>query len=230
MPGLNIDSIPEFYKTQSRNVRYLKQVQNVLRKDINKSIARHDDFSVKYKTLQFAQLYSALSEAQFLQILYTPNGFQLSEIENIQNQSAIFDSWKLMVEIAFGRLNNWKGNPDFKNRNDKINKYISDYIEKPQLIRNKIAHGQWLYAFNSDNSNINTETTYKIKDLNITTISIWFEVHQYLCFIIRDLIQSPSKGFHNNYWTNLSELETYLSKTSSWSFSNRVKKFTRPRT
>ncbi|KKK54093.1 hypothetical protein LCGC14_3088200, partial [marine sediment metagenome] len=99
---------------------------------------------------------------------------------------------------------------------------IKEYIEKPQELRNKIAHGQSTHPLSSNNTKENQETTIRINDLNVVKISIWFEVHQYLCFIIRDLIQSPKKGFQNNYWTNLTSLEGFLIKSNTWTIEKRV--------
>ena len=53
-------------------------------------------------------------------------------------------------------------------------------------------------------------------------ISKWFEIHQYLCFIVRDLIQSPKKGFHNNYWVNFVLLDKFINKSKYWTLEKRV--------
>ena len=177
--------IKNIYILQSRNVRYLKKIQKNLTMDINKCLIKKDLFQLHVKTKYYAMLYRLVSESQFVQILYTPNGFRYSEI----------------VEIK---------------------KIIDEYIKKPQELRNKIAHGQWIHALNSENTKENIDTTKRIENLDVVQISIWFEVHQYLCFIIRDLIQSPKKGFHNNYWSNLVELEKFLSKSKSWTLDKRI--------
>lgn len=215
--------IKNIHVIQSRNVRHLKRVQKNMTMDINHYLIKNDSFQVSIKTKLFSLLYSALSEAQFTQILHTPFGFLHSEILKIQNQRSLVESWFLMLDIALQKVGDWKTNKDLETRRTTLKKIIGEYIEKPQELRNKIAHGQWVHALNSKNTNENPDTTLRISDLNVVKITIWFEVHQYLCFIIRDLIQSPQKGFHNNYWTNLTNLEDFLNKCQSWTLEKRIK-------
>lgn len=215
--------IKNIHVIQSRNVRHLKRVQKNMTMDINHYLIKNDSFQVSIKTKLFSLLFSALSEAQFTQILHTPFGFLHSEILKIQNQRSLVESWFLMLDIALQKVGDWKTNKDLETRRTTLKKIIGEYIEKPQELRNKIAHGQWVQALNSKNTNENPDTTLRISDLNVVKITIWFEVHQYLCFIIRDLIQSPQKGFHNNYWTNLTNLEDFLNKCQSWTLEKRIK-------
>ena len=215
--------IKNIHILQSRNVRHLKRVQKNLTMDINLYLVKNDQFQVGIKTKIYSLLYSALSEAQFTQILHTPFGFLHSEILKIQNQRSLVDSWNLMLDQALLKVGDWKANKDLEERRKFLKQTIEEYIEKPQELRNKIAHGQWVHSLNSLNTKENVDTSNRISSLNVVTISIWFEVHQYLCFIIRDLIQSPQKGFHNNYWTNLTDLQTFLTESKNWTLEKRIK-------
>ncbi|OPB86643.1 hypothetical protein BAS06_15720 [Elizabethkingia miricola] len=214
--------IKDIHILQSRNVRYLKKVQKNITMDINLSLVKNDQFQIGIKTKIYSLLYSALSEAQFTQILHTPFGFNHSEILKIQKQHSLVESWNYMLDLALLKVGDWNTNTDLKARREFLRETIKEYIEKPQELRNKIAHGQWIHALNSPNTKENTDTTNRILNLNIVTISIWFEIHQYLCFIIRDLIQSPQKGFHNNYWQNFSDLQTFIAKSTNWTLEKRV--------
>jgi len=214
--------IRDLHKIQSRNVRHLKRVFKNMTMDINFYLLKNDKFQIAIKTKLLALIYSSISESQFIQILHTPNGYSYAEISQIQAERSIVDSWKLMLDIALNKVGDWNTNTDLSNRRNQIRQIISDYIESPQELRNKIAHGQWVHALNSKNTKENENTTQRIQNLNVVKISKWAEVHQYLCYIIRDLVQSPQKGFHNNYWINLTELEKYLDKSKNWTIEKRV--------
>ena len=190
--------------------------------DINRYLIKNDNFQVAIKTKLYSLLYSALSEVQFSQIIHTPFGFEYSEIIKIQNERTLVDSWCLMLDIAIKKVGDWTTNDDLKQKRETLRDIISEYIQKPQELRNKIAHGQWLFALNSKNTKENEDTTKRINELDVVKISIWFEVHQYLCFIIRDLIQSPKKGFHNNYWKNLTNLQQFLNRSKGWTLEKRI--------
>lgn len=215
--------IKNIHILQSRNVRHLKRVRKNLAMDINLYLIKNDLFQVSIKTKLYSLLYSALSEAQFTQILHTPYGFHHSEILKVQSQRSLGESWHYMLDLALEKVGDWKTNRDLETRRKFLKETIVEYIEKPQELRNKIAHGQWVHALNSLNTKENVDTTNRIKNLNVVTISIWFEVHQYLCFIIRDLIQSPKKGFHNNYWNYYVDFQSFLAKSKTWTLEKKVK-------
>ena len=126
-----------------------------------------------------------------------------------------------MIDLAMDKVGDWNNNPDLLGRRNKLHSIIVRYIKEPQGIRNKIAHGQWIHALNRHNTKENEDITAKIKNLNVVQLTRWSKVHQYLAYIIRDLVQSPQNGNHNNYWTNLVELETFLIESETWTIEKR---------
>jgi hypothetical protein len=223
MTTMTDQEIFDLYVLQSKNVRRLKRVQTNLVKDINFYLRKNDNFQVEIKTKLLALLFSTLSEAEFIQVVHTPNGFLSSEIEKIKfaKNSKLEDGWKLMIDLAFDKVGDWKNKSDLLTRRNSLRKTIEDFIITPSILRNKIAHGQWEFALNRDNTKENEELTNQLKDLDVVEITKWFEIHQYLGRIIRDLIQSPKKGFHNNYWVNLTDLEKYLIKAKTWTLETK---------
>lgn len=215
--------IYDIYVLQSKNVRRLKQVQANLVKDINFYLRKNNEFQVEIKTKLLALLHCTLSEAQFIQIVHTPDGFLSSEIEKIKSakNSKLEDGWKLMIDLAMDKVGDWNNTKDLLDRRNSLLQIISDYIISPSILRNKIAHGQWEFALNRENTKENEDLTAQLKDLNIVEISKWFDIHQFMGLIIRDLIQSPQKGFHNNYWVNLTNLEGYLIKSKNWTLETK---------
>ena len=218
--------IYDLYVLQSKNVRALKQAENILRKNINADLKRTDSIhEVSLKTKLYALLYCTLSEAQFIQIIYTPNGFQYSEIEKIKaakKKDGISYGWFLMIDLALQKVGDLSKEKDLQARQKKLHDIVKEYIEKPSLLRNKVAHGQWDYALNRENTSENKDLTLELANLDIVKISIWSEVHQILGELVRDLVQSPQKGFHNNYWVNMTNLDTFLAKSSKWTVAKRI--------
>lgn len=215
--------IYDLYVLQSKNVRRLKQVQANLVKDINFYLRKNNDFQVEIKTKLLALLHCTLSEAQFIQIVHTPDGFLSSEIAKIKaaKNSKLEDGWQLMIDLAMDKVGDWKNIKDLLERRNSLMKIISDYIISPSILRNKIAHGQWEFALNRENTKENEDLTTRLNDLNIVEVTKWFDIHQYMGLIIRDLVQSPKKGFHNNYWVNLTKLEEYLIRSKNWTLETK---------
>lgn len=217
------EEIYNLYVLQSKNVRQLKKVQANLNKDINFYIKKNDNFQIELKTKLLALLFSTLSEAQFIQFIHTPNGFssaEISEIKTSKNRS-LEEGWKVLIDKAMSKVGDWTNNSDLHNRRNSIIEIVKEYIIKPSILRNKIAHGQWQIALNRENTNKNDELTEKLETLDVVLVSKWFDVHQYMGLIIRDLIQSPSKGFHNNYWMQLTKLHQYLNDSNDRTFETK---------
>ncbi len=216
------DEIKELFKLQSRNVRHLKKVEKNLTMDINYYLLKGDDFKVKLKTNFYSLLYSLLSEAQFLQILHTPHGFTYPEIQQIKKQSSIVKQWEKMLDIALNKVGDFNTDTSIAQKRTFLRSIITQYIEEPQNLRNKIAHGQWVHALNSKNTKENTSTTNKIDALNVVEISKWFSIHQYLCFIIRDLVQSDLGVFNNSFNDNYAALNNFVIESSGWTLAKRI--------
>lgn len=214
--------IKELFKIQSRNVRHLKKVEKNLTMDINHHLLKGDDFKVGIKTNFYSLLYSSLSEAQFLQILHTPSGFLYTEIQKVQKERSIVDKWKCMLDIALSKVGDFKTDSDIANKRNHLLGIITTYIENPQTIRNKIAHGQWVCALNSKSTKENAATTAAVKSIDVVEISRWYTVHQYLCFIVRDLVQSNSGTFNQSFNDNYSKLDTFLIESASWTMQKRI--------
>lgn len=224
------EEILELYKLQSCNVRKLNQVKDSLIRDINFYLRKSDDFQVEVKTKLLAILYVAWSEAQFIQIVYTPFAFspsEIDEIKNIKNNNGLAKGWEKMVDLALQKVGKWSKNSDLHNRRKKLFEIIKNYIYYPSILRNKIAHGQWFHALNTENTAENIDLTKKLAELDSVELDKRFEVHKYLGLIIRDLVQSPKKGFHQNYWVRMTALERYLDKTRNWNIESKKSKLSK---
>lgn len=90
-------------------------------------------------------------------------------------------------------------------------------------MRNKIAHGQWCVALNSDNTKINESFTAKINSINVVDLYRSKEAFQSLFRIVEDIIESPNKAHHRDYWIHITEFETKQQEMALWSVENKVK-------
>lgn len=215
--------IKKLHQLQTQNVKHLKQVENNLRRDINRALVKGDEFKVSMNTKLYSLLYSSLSEAQYLQILYTPYGFTPTQINQIKNANGMANKWILMVDIGLKKFGDFESDSDLSEKRDRLITIISEYIDKPQKMRNKIAHGQWVNALNGSNKLKDDDLSIKISELNVVDIQKWYEVHQYLCFIIRELVQSTEANFEKSYKKNVEKLDKFIIKSSTWTLEQKVK-------
>lgn len=221
---MNDQEILTVYMAQSENVRYLSKVIDGTQRDINFYLRKSNDFQVKVKTKILSLLYSAWSEAQFTQITFTEKGFMYSEISSIKahkERYGITEGWKYMIKKALEKVGDSNTNRDLGRRLETLLSLVKDYIEEPSILRNKIAHGQWVNALNRDNTAVNDVLNKSLDELDPVEIGKRVEIHRFMGFIVRDLVQSPKAGFHKHYWTNIVNLENYLKETESWSLESK---------
>jgi hypothetical protein len=216
--------IEALYVLQSENVRHLARVLNALNRDVNRSIERSNDLEIQYRTKILAFVYSAWSEAQFLQIAYTPGGFYVPEVNAITNaksNNGVAAGWKLMLERAMTRVGDPALNNDLRDRLSKLIEITQEYIGEPSIIRNKIAHGQWVNVLNRQNTAKNDDLTQVLANLDPVLVMKRKSIHQFFGYIARDLVQSPRVGFHRHYWTNIVNLESYLRRSEGWTLESK---------
>lgn len=221
---MNDQEILALYMAQSENVRYLSKVIDSTQRDINFYLRKSNNFQVKVKTKILSLLYSAWSEAQFTQITFTEKGFMYSEICSIKahkERHGITEGWKFMIEKALEKVGDPNTNRDLGSRLETLLSLVKHYIEEPSILRNKIAHGQWLNALNRENTAINQILSTALDELDPVEIGKRVEIHRFMGFIVRDLVQSPKAGFHKHYWTNIVNLETYMKETENWSLESK---------
>lgn len=210
------------FNIQSKNVQYLRKIINILKKDINDAIKRSDDFEIAMKTKILTLTYSAWSEAQLTQILYTPNSFSTNEITSILNAKKynVRDGWEKLIDISLSKTRHL----DIRIIKTDLMNFVDKYIIKQSKVRNKLAHGQWINALESNLTTVDVPLTNELKDLNVVSIMIEFEVHTILGKIIRDLVQSPNNSFTCKYTQYKTELDNYLIKTQNWNINDKTNK------
>jgi len=212
------------FLAQSKNVQYLTCVWKQINRSINHSIRKSDDHNVSIQTKIIILVFRSWSEAIFSKLIHTPFGFDLSEIVQIKskcNSEGIGAGWKLCLEFGLKKASKIGKSSYIPNIKKTMEEIIDEYVIKPSIIRNKIAHGQWVNALNSSNDDINKNITTDIGNLNIVDISKWYEAHKILVNIMEFLIESPKNAFHREYWTELYHLESKLCEMERWTMSSK---------
>lgn len=206
---------------QSQNVRNLLKTKKIFIKDINETNRIGKDRELKVKTNLLALLYCTYAEAVLYQIVLTPYGITKSQIEDIDNESSVGTIWKKLINIGFKMIPNYANSNDLKQREGFIINFIDDFIVPPSLIRNKMMHGQWVVALNRNRTKLNNETTINIDNLDYVKIGTWFKSLETVSKIVRELIQSPTKGFHNSYWPLYLRVREDIEKSKNWTYLSK---------
>jgi hypothetical protein len=214
----------EIYRASVQNVRELKKQRTNLRRLFNKAIIKHDNPSLNVITKLYALLYSSFAEVCFLKMIHTPYGFSETFITEIFKQRNLEEQWLKSIECAFSQVLSMPNKGEIQNKKQILIRHLNKYIIEPSQIRNKIAHGQWAIALNSENTKINRDTTTKIASLDFVKVDILFEVYEKIAQAVEDLIESPHKTHFRDFYLHMSELEDLIDLTKGWTTKSKIKK------
>lgn len=216
------ESTYPFYVAYCKNVKDFLIAEKEIKRSINRSLKRNNENSVNINTKIYALIYSTYSEARFMKMILTPHGFEQTFVNQILEQKSIESKWHKCLEFAFKKFTSNTKNSEIPNKLQELKRLIGTFIIDPSIIRNKVAHGQLTIALNKENTAINPKLTSAISTLDVTKVYIWFKVNSMLCEIIEELIESPNKAHHRNYYIRYQELTEFIKRSRTWTIENKM--------
>lgn len=215
----------EIYKAQTTNLKSLENAWKEINKNINLAIVTNNDNLLKILTKQSILIYCAYAETSFSKLIHTPYGLsidKIKQIKNISKRNGISQGWKKCIELSVQRLDGKHNH--IPNLKKKINELVDKYIFDPSLLRNKIAHGEWEIALNSEHTNINNDLSKLLNEIDIVKLTIYKNSFQLLIKILEDIIESPLKAHMKNYWVDITEYEENQKKFVTWTIEEKKEK------
>jgi hypothetical protein len=202
----------KIYSYHVSNLRAIKLAQDHVSSDIKKAIAAQDRNKIDSLVRLFAFLLGAWAECRLKKLLYESNGFIASDRLIVLQKSSQIEQWTQAVELGFcrhfkipvGRLsaNNMSFSAfcQYEELLSILNLNLRPVIE----VRNKLAHGQWIYPFNNECTDIENEKYKAINKEDFQTLNFKFMMVNKLADIIHDLVVSDEtfkRDFDKNYRT-----------------------------
>lgn len=229
--NLSHTEIHAIYEAQVDNVKELKKAWNNINRAINEAYRSDDLPSAKFQTKLLSMVFCAYAEASFSKLIHTPYGFNGSEINKIKSaqDQSIVRAWNECLRIATNKIPSKRSN-HVPNIIREIKNLITAYIEEPSHIRNKIAHGQWLIALNSENTKINQDLSGKINNVTVIDLMKYKAAFERLSSIIEDIVESPEKAHFNYYWQHISDFHDDQKEMSTWTLTEKIKRLKQKKT
>lgn len=213
------------YQAQTKNVRVLKSQYGQIRRVIHEDLRKNRVEQARIHTLTLILVFSALVEAEFSKVLHTPSGYsssEISQITNVYQNNGLQAGWKKAIGLGLNRVQNPRRSSYLQNIRKKLESIVKEFVFDPSLLRNKIAHGQWVVALNRENTSVNEDITKKLQEISIVDIDRWHMVLQKLVKILEELIMSPNRAFQRDYWVLVEKLGTELNRAESWTLQSRI--------
>ena len=147
----------------------------------------------------YSFLIGAWAECRLRKLLHEEYGFNDREREQILLKSTQLEQWQDTVDSAFRKHHKIKkaslnekiiGVAHAARRSallDALNSDLRIVIE----IRNKLAHGQWVYPLNSDGTNVDPDKYRLINQENLLSLMFKFALLGHIADAVHDLVLSP---------------------------------------
>lgn len=201
-------------------IQYLEKKELLNSQYKNDKIQQLETFS-KYLLLT----YCTWSEASFIKLKHTPHGLSLND--RFQNYGRNIETkWKTLIDKIIDRIPNiYSG--DISQMKSELKQISEDYIVNNSYIRNKIAHGQWDEALNSDNDDINIVSSQDMSFVDVVKIDSTFEIHHLFLEILETISESnvPEDLIikkNNSYLILKQKLDDLINLRQSWDIKSRA--------
>lgn len=147
----------------------------------------------------YSFLVGAWAETRLRKLLHEEFGFSAAEREKIQKKSSQLEQWRETVDLAFRKHHSIKKAPlDERSlgvahaaRRAALQDVLSNELKILIEIRNKLAHGQWIYPFNNEGTEVESDKYRLINQENLQSLQFKFALAGHLADAVHDLVVSP---------------------------------------
>jgi hypothetical protein len=188
----------KLYQFHVANLQEIDHAMEKIARSLRASVSQGDEATVSAFMRLYALLLGSWAECRLRKLIYEPQGFNSAERELIQSEGTQLKQWQKAVEVAIRRQYNLpKANlsanvlPHSANtRYDTLSKMLVNDLSSIIELRNKLAHGQWVYPLNSEGNDIAQEQMNALRIENLLSLQFKKTLLESLSSAIHDLVVS----------------------------------------
>ncbi|WP_210437782.1 hypothetical protein [Vibrio crassostreae] len=190
----------KIYKQHVANLRELELALSHTSRLARSEIASKDpQQSLRSLLRLYSFLIGAWAETRLKKLLNEEYGFTEEERNSVQSQSSQYEQWCLTVDLAFRKHHKIRKAPlDERNigvahaaRRAALLDVLANELKILIEIRNKLAHGQWIYPFNNEGTEVEQNKYRLINQENLQSLQYKLALVGHLADAIHDLVVSP---------------------------------------
>jgi len=225
----------KLYKFHVDNLREIDRAMQRVARSLRAAISQNDAITMSSYMRLYALLLGAWAECRLRKLMYEPHGFDESDRNTISGESTQLKQWQKSVELAFRRQYNipkaalsvdtlpHSAHARYVTLSNMLQNDLGSIIE----LRNKLAHGQWVYPLNSDGNDIAQNQMDALRVENLLFLQFRKGLLESLSTAIHDLIVSKPT-FERDFDDHLrviTELQRNLKKRdyATWAAGLRQK-------
>lgn len=190
----------KLYSQHVANLRELEAALGSVARLARSAIASVDpERSLRTLLRLYSFLIGAWAECRLLKLLHEEFGFSEAERSAILASGTQLDQWESTVATAFrkhfgvpkAKLSATSLGATPSARRDLLLAILRDDLRIIIEIRNKLAHGQWIYPFNSAGTGVETDKYLLINRENLLSLEFKLAMIGHLADAVHDLVVSP---------------------------------------
>lgn len=200
----------KLYQFHVANLREIDRAMERVARSLRNAISRGDETMVSSFMRLYALLLGAWAECRLQKLIYEPKGFDDSERDIIQAKRTQLERWQTVIDVAFRRQYRVTKAPLTTDSlpHSAYSRYatLSDMLENDLRsiieLRNKLAHGQWVYPLNNDGNDVAQEQMDALRIENLLSLQFKKKLITSLSAALNDLVVSKptfERDFDNHF-------------------------------
>jgi len=200
----------KLYQFHVANLREIDRAIERVARSLRAAVSQGDEIAVSSFMRLYALLLGAWAECRLRKLVYEPKGFDDPERGTICAENTQLKQWQKAVEVAFRRQYKVPKAPitagvlphsahsRYEALSDTLAKDLGSIIE----LRNKLAHGQWVYPLNNDGDDVAQEQMDALRVENLLSLQFKKRLLESLSAAIHDLVVSRptfERDFDNHF-------------------------------
>lgn len=188
----------KLYQFHVANLQEIDRAMDKIARFLRMAISQNDEITASAFMRLYALLLGAWAECRLRKLVYEPKGFDETERNIVKSESTQLEQWQKAVEVAFRRqykipkavlsasVLSHSAYSRYVTLSDMLTNDLGSVIE----LRNKLAHGQWVYPFNSEGDDVAKEQMNALRVENLLSLQFKKTLLETLSSAIHDLVVS----------------------------------------
>ena len=153
-------SITKLYKFHVSNLNEIHEAMGRTALVVREAIGKGETLKVSSFTKLFALLLGAWAECRLQKLLHEKSGFATKERDLIRQKDSQLEQWREAIKIAFRKQYKLRKAPfsaldhSARTRLNFLLTMLDNDLRPVIELRNKLAHGQWVYPLTNDGRGI----------------------------------------------------------------------------
>lgn len=188
------------------NHKAARRAQIQLERAINQLVKEGNQDGAEALTPAHALLVSIKAEARFAQILHLAGALDATQRATVMAPKAAIDRWYALLDVGFRRAYVVKASKeltaalphDALAKRSTLHDLVDNELEHLISLRNKLAHGQWVYPMNTALTMVEPTSLSRLKAENTLTLKFRDNLLVELGSVAMELVSS-GPGFESNF-------------------------------